>query len=430
MTVVLTYFIGKTLWDEDTGFYAGAFLLGIPYLFTQVPLMLVDVPTMFFLTLLIFTFIKALSQGGVKMIAFASFTLFLTFFSKYSTWLMLSVLVIIFLVYLIQGSGVRSKRLYAKTSSEGQDEKSRGDIVPLRESGVRYHIVYRMALIFLIAGFFIGVVALFKFDVISDQIRLLLDYQRPGLKRWGESFVSTFFYQIHPFITIVSLYSIYVAFRKRDLRYVIVSWLILLVVLLQIKRIRYIMVLFPMFALMASYGVQEIKNKELRRFLVSCAVISSLVIAIFIYLPFLQRMSPANLKSAGRFLNSIDAANIEVLTIPSTNYVINSAVSVPILDLYTEKDIFYYYDASFSPPFERIKESSLRFTWEYKNPEYYSPHVKGLGEDTVVVVISSELRQSIPEHIAQRTEGFQISKIFKNSIGVFKYVTIVRVYQQ
>ncbi|NNF95851.1 MAG: hypothetical protein HKM94_02860, partial [Halobacteria archaeon] len=40
-TVVLTYMIGRTLWDETVGIYAGILLLGMPYLFTQVPLMLV-----------------------------------------------------------------------------------------------------------------------------------------------------------------------------------------------------------------------------------------------------------------------------------------------------------------------------------------------------------------------------------------------------
>src|SRR5208282_6633323 len=30
-TVVLTYMIGKTLWDKETGFYGAMFLLGIPY---------------------------------------------------------------------------------------------------------------------------------------------------------------------------------------------------------------------------------------------------------------------------------------------------------------------------------------------------------------------------------------------------------------
>ena len=50
-TVVLTYQLGKILWDEDMGFRSGLLLLGFPYLYTQVPLMLTDVPTMFFFML-------------------------------------------------------------------------------------------------------------------------------------------------------------------------------------------------------------------------------------------------------------------------------------------------------------------------------------------------------------------------------------------
>src|SRR3989338_10773952 len=104
MTVVLTCKIGKILWDEDTGFFAGIALLGIPYLFTQVPLMLVDVPTMFFLMLSMFTFIRAIDKGGIRMITFSAIALFMAFFSKYSIWLMLSVLLIIYIVYIMNKS--------------------------------------------------------------------------------------------------------------------------------------------------------------------------------------------------------------------------------------------------------------------------------------------------------------------------------------
>ncbi|HDY71738.1 MAG TPA: hypothetical protein ENH50_08740, partial [Nitrospirae bacterium] len=343
LTLVLTYMIGKTLWDEDTGFYAGLLLLGIPYLFTQVPLMLVDVPTMFFLTLSVFTFIKALSQGGLKMTAISSVALFLAFFSKYSTWLMLSVLTVIFVVYL---------RMDAKTT------------------------IKRAGAIALVSLFLIGVAIIFKYDVISEQIRLLMSYQRPGLRRWGESFTSTFLFQIHPFITVAALYSLYVAFRKRDLKYMIVSYLILLVVLFQIKRIRYIIPLFPMLALMASYGLREIRSRDIRKFIVFCIITSSLVFALSAYLPFLQRISTINLKNAGQFLNSLDVEDIEVFTLPQKRSVVNPAAAVPVLDLFTDKRILYDYKKNmrFGPRLSkrRLQKSSLRFTWEYKNPEYYT----------------------------------------------------------
>ena len=79
MTVVLTYLIGKDLWDEEIGFSAGLLLLGMPYLLTQVPLMLIDVPAMFFLTLSVFTYIRALKHGGMWL-CFSSVAVFLAFF--------------------------------------------------------------------------------------------------------------------------------------------------------------------------------------------------------------------------------------------------------------------------------------------------------------------------------------------------------------
>ena len=440
LTAVLTYLIGKTLWDKNTGFFAALLLLGMPYLFTQVPLMLVDIPTMFFLTLLIFVFIKALSQGGVWMIVCASASLFLTIFSKYSAWLMLSVLVVISMVYVIEGikgsrhrpvqlrppfgeTSRRGERVLLKAERQNPEGRIQGtDVRP-------GNYTYRAAIVMLIGGIFTGIVILYKLDVISEQVNLLITYQKPGLRRWGEGFISTFFYQIHPFITIASLYSVYVAFKKRDLKYLIILWLVLLVVVLQIKRIRYILIILPMLALMASYGLQAIRDKEIRRFVASCIVVSSFIVAIFIYLPFLQKMSSVNLKNAGRFLNAIKAENIEVVTIPSVNHLVNPAVSVPILDMFTEKDIYYQYDSGSSPPFETIKKSPLRFTWEYKNPEYYTKR-KGSEGDKVIVVISSELEQSLPNYIAERIKGFQISKIFGTSIRVFRYATIVRIYHQ
>ena len=403
LTVALTFLTGKILWDEDVGFRAGALLLGMPYLLTQVPLMLVDVPTMFFLTLSIFTFVKALDRGGV-WITVSSVAVFLAVFSKYSAWLMLSVLVVIFLVYLREGAG-------------GRGQGTRGG-----------SIIYRGALVALVASILIGIVIFLKFDVISEQVNLLMAYQRPGLKRWGESFVSTFFYQVHPFITIAALYSFYAAIKKRDFRYVIIIWLILLVVILGIRRARYILIIFPMLALTASYGLREIKDKDIKRFLVSCAVISSLLAGVFVYLPFLQKMSSTNLKDAGTFLNSLDAAKIEVITIPSKNYTVNPDVSIPILDLFTVKDI-YYYNAALPPPFEKIKKSPLRFTWEYKKPAYYSPDAKGLNEHKVVVVISSESGQNMTEDIQWKIEGLHLSEVFDTSVGIFKYTTLVKIYR-
>ena len=407
MTVVLTYMIGKILWGEDTGLYGGMLLLGIPYLFVQVPLMLVDVPTMFFLTLAIFTFIMALKRGGL-WILLSSLAVFLAFYSKYSAWMMLSALGVVFVVYLLP----QSRQLSAVSC---QPQKPRT-------------YVYRGSVTFLIAAVLIGIVFLYKHEVFLEQIRLLMAYQKPGLKRWGESFISTFFFQIHPLITAAALYSAYAALRKKDLKYLIILWLVLLIVLFQIKRIRYIIMVFPMLSLMASYGLVQIEKKEAVKFISLCIVISSVVVGLFGYLPFMQKISAVNLKDAGRFLDSIEESNIKVFTLSPAEPVSNPSVSVPVLDYFTKKNIIYNYENISYQPFEKIEKSSLRFTWGYKNPEYYSGDTYS-KENTAVVVISDDTNDALPESIAKELAGYHLSGVFNIFEGVFRYRTGVRIYQ-
>ncbi len=409
MTVVITYMTGKTLWDEQTGFFAGALLLGVPYIFSQVPLMLVDMPTMFFLLLSVFTFIKAVEKGSV-WIFFSSAAIFAAFFSKYSTWMMLTVIPVIFLVYLIQGR---------KSNCE------------LRITNYEQRVVlFRTVLVAVFAGLLIGIVVFYKYDVFMDQIAFLNEYQRPGLRRWGESFVSTFLFQVHPFITMAALWSFYEAFKKRDPKFIIVSWLIVLIVLLQIRRARYVMLLFPMVALMASYGLQLIRNVEVRRYIVYCAVVSSLIIAVFAYLPFLSSMSLVNLKEAGRYLDSIDAERVEIFSVPSQKTIVNPAISIPILDYFTAKEIVYYHDEHYSLPFEKIEKSPLRFTWEYKNPAYYTLDPEAAGDGPVIAVISNGPMSVLPKALKERLSGYKNAEVFKTSTGIFRYSPVVSIYSE
>ncbi len=423
LSVVLTYELGKTLWDKETGFFAGVLLLGMPYLLTQVPLMLVDVPAMFFLMLAVVAFIRAMRQGGAWII-FSSIAVFLAFFSKYSAWPMLSVLGVIFLVYLIKNRGLgEGGSLKIPSPSRGEGEGGGGNSELLTPN-----YIHRGALIVSIAALLIGVVFLYKSDVFLEQIKLLMTFQKPGLRRWEESFISTFFFQIHPFITLAAIYSVYAAVRKKDIKYAVVVWLVILVVLMQIKRIRYIIMVFPMLALMAAYGISRIREIHIKRFLVLSVFIFSLVIGIFAFLPFLQRLSVVNLKDAGRFVNSLEELTIEVFTLMPEDPVMNPAVSVPILDLFTKKNIIYNYDSEgFLQPKEKIEKSPLRFTWEYKNPVYYE--YKYYADNAAVVVISENPEEALPKNIQQRIAGHRLTGVFKMSEGIFSYSPCVRVYQ-
>ncbi len=415
MTVVLTYLIGKELWDEDTGITGGMLLLGMPYLLTQVPLMLADVPTMFFLTLAVFAFLRGLSYGGVMM-AFASFSLFLLIFSKYSAWPMLSVMVVICLVYW----NVRERASPSEKAPAGGNREPQ--VVRGKE------VLWRCAWIFGTALLAAGMVVLSKYDAFREQFGLLMTFQAPGLKKWGESLVSTFCFQIHPFISLSALFSFYVAFRRRDPRYAVVSWLFILLFLFQVKRIRYTVPIFPMVALMASYGLQYIRNAETRRIVVLCAVLSSLTVGLSGYLPFLQNISAVNLKKAGEFVDGVKGQLIEVVVLPQREAVLNPAVTVPLLDLFTRKRIVYRYDPSdFLPHEEDVGKSPLRFTWEYENPDYYGN--SGFGDRKVpVVVISTGKHEPPSESVRRKLEGYRLLREFNIYENVFQFRTAVSVY--
>jgi len=182
MTVILTFLIGKTLWNREVGVVAGILMAGFPYLFTQIPLMLVDVPVMFFLTLSVFSMLKAMNQGSKLISGFSSLAIFLTFFSKFSTWPMISVTALIILVNMKAQPG---------------------------------KMLCRGAFILFLFTVLTTMALSWKYEVIIKQIKLLQTYQWAGLSRWGESPVSTFLFQTHPFVTIAACYSVYAALKKK-----------------------------------------------------------------------------------------------------------------------------------------------------------------------------------------------------------------------
>jgi hypothetical protein len=138
-------------------------------------------------------------------------------------------------------------------------------------------------------------------------------------------------------------------------------------------------------------------------------------------------MGMGNLANAGRFLDSLEEDEIEVITLPSEKTVVNPAVSVPILDLFTSKNIIYQYDSSGFPPFEKIEKSSLRFTWEYRNPGYYSVDRETENPRAVALIMSGDVNV-LPDDIHRRLEGYREAREFRIETGIFRFRPQVIVY--
>ena len=400
LSTVLTYGIGKKLWDADTGFYAGLLLLGIPYLFSQIPLMLVDVPVMFFLLLAIFSFIHAIEKGKAIRIFSSSFAITLAFYSKYSMGMMLSVLIVLALTYHTALPKIRTSVYLTRVFG-----------------------------IFLATAFLTGMVFVYKYDCMSEQIRLLVSYQKPGLQKWGESFISTFFFQIHPLLTLFAAFSSYAAWRKKDIRYFAILWLVALVIFLQIRRIRYIIMVFPMLTLMASYGLQRIREKTNIRFISLSVVAFSIAVGVSAYLPFLQGYSASNLQNAGKYLDALKVTGAEVFTVTSKSSVANPAVLVAILDLYTKAQLRYNYDEKTAYPAEKTATSPLRFSWEYKNPQYYRVTEKtAAGGSSAVVIISDGIAEELRGELKQKVSGLGKKVSFDITDNIYEFQPVVAVY--
>jgi hypothetical protein len=393
LTVLLTYLIGKTLWNRETGLYAGLLLLGIPYLLTQVPLMLVDVPSMFFVTLSIFVFLTALEKGGGLRITSAALSLFLCVLVKYSALLLLLVMpIIVFVSYKID---------------------------PFRK-------LARAATVLSLAILLCGLFFVAQYDVVMTQIDLLRTYQWQGLKRWQEGLASTLLFQIHPLITLAASISIVAAARKRDIRFLIPAWFVL-VVLFHHGRIRYLLPLFPLLTLMASYGIQELRHAGVRRYFVLSIIASSLVIAIFAYAPFLRRTSMVNLRDAGGYIDSLEGSAVEVLVLPQKRSLANTEMAIPILDLYTRKNIVYKERLAAPQDQQAIRRSPLRFSWEIRLPAVYSE--QKMAACLPLVVISSDSAGTASSDMTPQRAPLRLLNRFESTTGVFKYKNIGAVFK-
>lgn len=392
-SILLTYRMGKLLWNEETGFMAGLLLLGFPYLFLHIPLMMVDLSSLFFLILAIYMFTLALTRQDRSIILLAAFCICLACLNKYSNLLYLSILPVISIVFAIQ-----KKTSIAKTSL----------------------IICILSLLFLL------LLIIDKIDIIGEQVSFLSSYQQDGLKKWSEGYISTFIFHIHPLISIAALGAVVAAWRTKNINFIIAAYLLLLVFGLQIKRIRYILPVFPMLALMAAYGLNTLENNKLKRFLLFSIVAGSLTLAVGAYLPFAKKDSSVNLQEAGQFIDKLNTENILIYTETQPANRINLEINIPLLDMFTSKNIYLALKNSQNNISEN-KTSSFRFTWENKLPDFYT-QPPDLSEKTPLVIISSRHNPILPKTIRQIIRSHGKIKRFSTHSRKFSYKTFVTVY--
>ena len=159
------------------------------------------------------------------------------------------------------------------------------------------------------------------------------------------------------------------------------------------------------------------------------AVVTATLIVTVGYLPFFQSTSANNIKQAGEYLDSIRAGTAEVHVLPQTTSSVNPAVAAPILDLFTDQQLVYYADTGTAPTAQTISKLPWRWTWAVDSAEYLPPAGTSVAAPTVVVILS-EADQPLPDYLAKRIYGYRLQKEFVETSRVFRFRTIVRVYQR
>ena len=257
-------------------------------------------------------------------------------------------------------------------------------------------------------------------QVIAAQLDLLREYQLPGLGRWRESTLSTFFFQIHPFVTLLAGYGVITAVRKKEIVFLVPACFAVFVLLLRVERIRYMLPLFPLLALMAAQGLRALSgDAQVRRFTALSVAGASLVLVLFAYLPFLNGTTMANLADAGSYLDSLPGDAVEVRVLPQHRSMGNTEAAIPLLDLFTRKRIVYRQEPQPYPSSGKVLTSPLRFTWEQKLPRWYAGQD---DENGLPLVVISSGDDPLPLNAA--------GKRFAADTGTFRYKTVLTVHQR
>jgi hypothetical protein len=148
------------------------------------------------------------------------------------------------------------------------------------------------------------------------------------------------------------------------------------------------------------------------------------------YLPFLRTVNTVNLRDAGAYLDAARAGSVEVYTLPDKRHLLDPRVYVPILDLYTKTSIRHHPSRDDVPSRDVINVSPLRFTWELRDPDYYSAPDEGGERPRTVAVISSSPGQALTNELKKKLRVYRKARTFGIDEGVYQSKSFVTIYEK
>ena len=237
---------------------------------------------------------------------------------------------------------------------------------------------------------------------------------------------------MHPFVSLAAIASLYFAVKKKETAYIIPAAALCIMLAMGVYRARYLLIVYPMLALVAAYGFRQLEDKFLQRFIVRSAVVVSLAVTFVASMNFLQHhYSAVNLKDAGSYLNTIEQANIAVIVLPQPQTAVNPAVVLPLLDYYSDKKFHRVGGVAIPNPIDERSQriSSLRFTWEVKQHVYPIIKYEEVIPAPVLVLLSSDNEKQLPDSVAGILNHYVLDERFSVTDDVFRFQSVVTVYR-
>jgi hypothetical protein len=131
--------------------------------------------------------------------------------------------------------------------------------------------------------------------------------------------------------------------------------------------------------------------------------------------------------AAAERLDALDSNRVDVYALPQERSIVNPAILVPILDLYTDKQVVYRQETLAPPPGSTVATSPLRFNWEFEIPPYYA--AASLNARDNVAIIASGPGQPLPDNAKYRIMNMQPAGAFQTSDTIFRFKALVYLYE-
>jgi len=348
---VLTFLLAKKLFSKKIAFISSFFVIAMPNMLAQSSMFLVDVPTVFFVLLALFTFYLFLHKRKIYYYPLTILTLLFAVTSKRPAILFLILSLPVLFVIIKRSNGFNLKHLSMK-------------------SFMIFYILFVILFVFVFS----------KLSFFSEQIEL--DLSQANIVGNPPHYVNplSYFFQIQPLIILLFLVFLIFFILKPKLSYLFLFvWIFFPYIFIHDTTVRYMLPAFPAVAIAAAIVLSKLK-KPIATFVVSVIILSSTLFVVMGYIPLLKNeFYDNNIRLAAEYVNELNISNIGVyMHYNNLNYKTSPKTEIYgyVFDYYSNKRV--YYDVSESV--RSIYHDEFRFNVfnYYRDENYLTPDYDAL----------------------------------------------------